>query len=79
MAALLLVQPDKVDSLLNEKSFIEGGLIPRFLVCHTNAKPTPLPEVEPALPSLVRDAYCEALNTLLSKFHKAAEAFYGVP
>ena len=79
MAALLLVQPDKVDSLLNEKSFIEGGLIPRFLVFHTNAKPTPLPEVEPAIPSLVRDAYCEALNTLLSKFHNAAEAFMACP
>ena len=43
MTSLLLVQPDKVDSLLNEKSFVEGGLIPRFLVAHTNAKPMPLP------------------------------------
>lgn len=75
MASLLLVQPDKIDSLLNEKSFIEGGLIPRFLVCHTNAKPTPLPEVEPAIPSAVRDAYCEAVNALLRKFHNAGESF----
>jgi len=79
MAALLLVQPDKVDSLLNEKSFIEGGLIPRFLACHTNAKPTPLPEVEYAIPNATRDAYYEAVNALLSKFHNASEAFTACP
>ncbi len=79
MAALLLVQPDKVDSLLNEKSFIEGGLIPRFLVCHSNAKPTPLPEVEYAIPNATRDAYYEAVNALLSKFHNASEASEAFP
>jgi len=75
MTSLLLVQPDKVDSLLNEKSFVEGGLIPRFLVCHTNAKPTFMPEVEPVISNAVKDAYCEAINTLLKKFHNAAESF----
>ena len=75
MTSLLLVQPDKVDSLLNEKSFVEGGLIPRFLVCHTNAKPTFMPEVEPVISNAVKDAYCEAINTLLKKFHNAEESF----
>ena len=75
MTSLLLVQPDKVDSLLNEKSFVEGGLIPRFLVAHTNAKPMPLPEVESAIPNTVKAAYCDAVNTLLRKFHSAGESF----
>ena len=75
MTSLLLVQPDKVDSLLSEKSFVEGGLIPRFLVAHTNAKPMPLPEVESAIPNTVKSAYCDAVNTLLRKFHNAGESF----
>ena len=75
MTSLLLVQPDKVDSLLNEKSFVEGGLIPRFLVAHTNAKPMPLPELESAVPNTVKAAYCDAVNTLLRKFHNAGEPF----
>ncbi|MBT6805200.1 MAG: DUF3987 domain-containing protein [Verrucomicrobia bacterium] len=69
MSALFLVQPDKVDSLLSEKSFTEGGLIPRFLVCHTNAKPSPIPEEEYAIEHQTKHRYCEAIQALLRAFH----------
>jgi hypothetical protein len=36
LAALWLTQPDKLQSLLDERSLNEGGLIPRILACHTN-------------------------------------------
>ena len=48
-------------------------------MCHTNAKPTPLPEVEYAIPNATRDAYYEAVNALLSKFHNATEASGAFP
>jgi hypothetical protein len=73
MSALFLVQPDKVDSLLSEKSFTEGGLIPRFLVCHTNAKPTPIPEEEYAIEHQTKHRYCEAIQALLKAFHDSPQ------
>lgn len=71
VTALWLAQPDKIDSLLKEKSFIDGGLIPRLLVCHTDAKPTPIPPEECGISHAVRTGYSEAINTLLRTFHKA--------
>jgi hypothetical protein len=38
LAALWFTQPDKLQSLLDERSLNEGGLIPRILACHTNAQ-----------------------------------------
>ena len=38
LAGLWLTQPDKLQSLLDERSLNEGGLIPRILACHTNAQ-----------------------------------------
>ena len=39
LTALWLTQPDKLESLLDERSLNEGGLIPRILPCHTNCEP----------------------------------------
>ena len=39
LTALWLTQPDKVESLLHERSPNEGGLIPRILPCHTDCEP----------------------------------------
>ena len=36
LTALWLTQPDKLQSLLDERSLNEGGLIPRILACQTN-------------------------------------------
>ena len=74
VTALWLAQPDKIDSLLKEKSFIDGGLIPRLLVCNTNAKPTPIPQEECGISNEIRTGYSEALNTLLRAFHKATSS-----
>ena len=42
LAALWLVQPDKVEKIFNKKFASEGGLLPRFLVCQVNCKPMPI-------------------------------------
>ena len=42
LTCLWLVQPDKVAELFGRKFASEGGLLPRFLVCQANCKPTPI-------------------------------------
>src|SRR4030095_12039479 len=39
LTALWLTQPDKLDSLLAERSLSDGGLIPRILGFHTHFEP----------------------------------------
>jgi len=39
LAALWLVQPDKIETLLGKSELTDGGMIPRLLVCHTRAMP----------------------------------------
>lgn len=75
MSALWLVQPDKIDTLLNERTFSDGGLIPRLLVCHTKAKPTPIPPEECCISQAIQTGYYEAINTLLRTFHKAVRPY----
>ena len=38
LSALWLTQPDKLDTILAERSLTDGGLIPRLLICHTNCQ-----------------------------------------
>ena len=62
-AALWLTQPDKLESLLAEQSLTDGGLIPRILVCHTNARPIKItddmegipPEIASKWEALIQD------------------------
>lgn len=39
LSALWLVQPDKVESLLANAALSDGGLLPRFLICHSGCEP----------------------------------------
>jgi len=71
MTALWLVQPDKIDTLIGEKSLSDGGLIPRLLFCHTNCRPTPMPELIEPIPQSVHQAYSSAINQLLAALHNA--------
>lgn len=68
MTALWLAQPDKLDSLIREKSFSEGGLIPRLLVCHTECCPTQIPETIIGIPTRVGLDYADTINQLITTF-----------
>ncbi len=56
-AALWLTQPDKIESLLAEQSLTDGGLIPRILVCHTNARPIKITDDAEGIPPDVADKW----------------------
>jgi len=74
LAALWLVQPDKVESLLAVQSLSDGGLIPRVLVCHTNAEPLEIEGETPATPARTLSAYVKTIRGLLERYRLADEA-----
>ena len=74
LAVLWLTQPDKVETLLAERSLTDGGLIPRFDICHTNAEPRPIIEDAAGIPANVRDEYRRLIRDLLETFRLASEA-----
>jgi hypothetical protein len=73
LAVLWLVQPDKIETLLGEKSLTDGGLMPRFLICHTRAEPQPIAEDAPGIPTQTGDAWAQLVRDLLNAFHLAAQ------
>jgi hypothetical protein len=74
LAVLWLTQPDKVETLLAERSLTDGGLIPRLLICHTNAEPRPIIEGAAGIPADVRAEYRRLIRELLETYRLASEA-----
>ena len=54
LSALWLTQPDKLESLLAERSLSDGGLIPRILVCHTHCEAQEIVKDAPEIPASCR-------------------------
>jgi hypothetical protein len=75
LTALWLTQPDKLESLLDERSLNEGGLIPRILACHTNCEPREIGKNPPSISSNVEKAYAGLIYSLLDTYRLAAERF----
>jgi hypothetical protein len=75
LAALWLTQPDKVESLLDERSLNEGGLIPRILPCHTNCEPREIGKNPPSISISVEKAYAGLIFSLLETYRLAHERF----
>ncbi len=73
MTALWLVQPDKIDTLLTTDAFMEGGLVPRLLVCHTGCQPKPIVETSIGIPALVEENWRLTAWALLESFRFAKE------
>ena len=70
LAALWLVQPDKVESLLAVQALTDGGLLPRLLLCHSGCQPR---EIIPGAGAGGVDAkpaerWAAAVRTLLEAF-----------
>ncbi|KAB2647744.1 MAG: DUF3987 domain-containing protein, partial [Verrucomicrobia bacterium] len=73
LAALWLTQPDKLETLLGEKELTDGGLIPRLLVCHTNADAREIVEGATGIPAEVSAAYRRTIRDLLKAYRLADE------
>ncbi len=79
LTALWLTQPDKLQSLLDERSLNEGGLIPRILACHTNCEPREIGKNPPSISISVEKAYAGLIFGLLDTYRLAHERFTVVP
>lgn len=75
LAALWLVQPDKVETLLAERSLTDGGMIPRLLVCHTRATPRPIVDGGEGIPADTANAWAMLVGKLIRAFRMAGEPF----
>jgi hypothetical protein len=73
LAVLWLTQPDKIETLLAERSLTDGGLMPRFLVSHTGAEPQPITGDRPGIPPQVAQAWEQLLRDLLQTFRFASQ------
>ena len=74
LLVLWLTQPDKLDTLLGERSLTDGGMIPRLLICHTNCQPQHITGEQQGIPSAVLSAYDGLIRDLLQTYRQAAEA-----
>ena len=75
LSALWLVQPDKIETLLAERSLTDGGLIPRLLVCHTRAQARPIVDGLTGIPPATANGWADLIRELLSAFRMAAGPF----
>jgi hypothetical protein len=75
LSALWLTQPDKLESLLAERSLSDGGLIPRILTCHTHCDPQEIVEDAPEIPTSVENDYTNLIRTLIETYRLADEPF----
>ena len=73
LACTWLTQPDKVETLLGERSLTDGGLIPRILICHTNAEARPILEGATGIPADVREDYGQTIRGLLETYRLSPE------
>ena len=63
LAALWLVQPDKVERLLANPALSDGGLLPRFLFCHSGCEPQEMEEGPASgVPEGVAEAWTATVN-----------------
>ncbi len=74
ISALWLTQPDKVDSLLAERSLSDGGFIPRMLPSHTRCEPQHIHDSAP-IPAQTAADYRALIRSLLETYRLARDAF----
>jgi replicative DNA helicase len=79
IALLWLVQPDKLDTLLSEKTLTEGGWVPRLLACHSHAEPQPIVEDRPCIAPAIRDAYHHVVKNLTAAYRLGGQAYTVTP
>jgi hypothetical protein len=72
---LWLTQPDKLDSLLAERSLSDGGLIPRILCCHTHCEAREIAQDAPEISAATEKVYADLIRSLIETYRLADEPF----
>jgi hypothetical protein len=75
LAALWLTQPDKLERLLENATLAEGGLPPRFLLCHSGCEPQEMPEDSGGASGVSSDVsvdWAELVGALLDAYRLCA-------
>ncbi|MDQ6630769.1 MAG: YfjI family protein, partial [Verrucomicrobiota bacterium] len=75
LSALWLTQPDKIETLLAERSLTEGGMIPRLLPCHTRAEARLIVDGVEGISATTATAWANLIRRLLKTFRMAREPF----
>jgi hypothetical protein len=75
LAALWLMQPDKLETLLAKTELKDGGLIPRLLACHTRADARPIVAGMQGIPASTVAAWAELVRELIQTFRFAVKPF----
>jgi hypothetical protein len=75
LTTLWLTQPDKLESLLAERSLSDGGLIPRVLACHTHCEAQEIVQGAPEIPVKVEEAWADLIRILIETYRFAKEPF----
>jgi hypothetical protein len=69
------MQPDKLKSLLAERSLSDGGLIPRILVCHTHCEAREIVTDAPEIPAGTEKNYTDLIRSLIETYRLAEKPF----
>jgi len=75
LSVLWLTQPDKLDTLLGERSLTDGGMIPRLLTCHTNCQPAHITGDQQGIPSATLQGWDALVRELLAAYCHNSESF----
>jgi hypothetical protein len=71
ISALWLVQPDKIATLLETQALIEGGLLPRLLICQTGCQPRRIVDGTEGIPPATARAWRKLVRKLLQVYRIA--------
>lgn len=72
LTAFWLVQPDKIATLLGERSLTDGGMVPRLLLCDTKAEPRYITDGLADMPDATVFAWAELVKALLKTYRFAS-------
>ncbi len=73
ISTLWMTQPKRVRELFEQENFVDGGLLPRFMICHSHAKPMPIVRGIEPLSTSIMDLYRLRIDDLLSEYRRTTE------
>ncbi len=74
LSLLWLTQPERLLDLLSRPEFVHGGLMPRIMLCHANAKVARLEGEIPPMDDSVIGRYGEVILALIATYRLGAES-----
>jgi hypothetical protein len=75
LTLLWLVQPEKLETMLSEKSLTEGGFLPRTLICNIDARPTLAHTIAPNITPEIKQNWSKLIFDLFSTYNQSDTTF----